>query len=166
MNTLFSLHKQMDINTLRLIAGCDMEIWRLFSVLNKAMNAEFNMYKYELTFREIVKNNNTITYYLNGKPHRTDGPAVIGPQQERWYKYGELHRIGGPAVISQDGCYQQWIANGKVHRLDGAALILTLDSSSVSLLYHYIDGKSMNKSEWLQARKRYLNSYTINCIQK
>jgi len=67
--------------------------------------------------------NGTQEWYLNGKWHRDDGPAVIwaGGTQE-WYKNGKNHREDGPAVIWADGT-QHWYKNDNWHREDGPAII-------------------------------------------
>lgn len=63
----------MDLYIFKQVAGNDMEIWRIFSVLSKSMNAEFNILKYEHTFRQIVrKSNGNIWYYLNGVKYKKE----------------------------------------------------------------------------------------------
>lgn len=151
----------MDTHTLRLIAGDDTEIWRLFSVLNKAMNAEFNMYKYELTFRKIIKNNNTISYHLNGKLHRTDGPAFeyvdVKYSRISWHIHGVLHRINGPALIyGRNYEFEKWYMNGKLHRENGPAWITPTSTR------YFINGESMNKSDYM--RRNGDNSQTCAII--
>ena len=38
-------------------------------------------------------------WYVNGKLHRSDGPAVESNNGDKWwYKEGYLHREDGPAV--------------------------------------------------------------------
>ena len=40
-----------------------------------------------------------IRYYLNGKLHREDGPAVeCTDGSKKWYFYGNLHREDEPAI--------------------------------------------------------------------
>jgi hypothetical protein len=61
-------------------------------------------------------------WYLNGKPHREDGPAcewVSGTKY--WCLNGELHREDGPAAEWADGS-KFWHLNGKYHREDGPAI--------------------------------------------
>jgi hypothetical protein len=61
-------------------------------------------------------------WYLNGKFHREDGPAIEYPDGERcWYFNGKLHRIGGPAWEWPNG-ERWWLLNDKVHREDGPAV--------------------------------------------
>ena len=51
-------------------------------------------------------------WYLNGKYHRKDGPAVDNAMCEEWYINGKLHREDGPALIYKNGdCF--WFVNGK-----------------------------------------------------
>jgi len=41
----------------------------------------------------------TSYYYLNGKFHREDGPAIEWADGDKsWYRHGELHREDGPAI--------------------------------------------------------------------
>ena len=52
-------------------------------------------------------------WWLNGKTHREDGPAIILPDGTHiWYQNGELHREDGPAIILPSGI-QWWYLNGK-----------------------------------------------------
>jgi antitoxin component YwqK of YwqJK toxin-antitoxin module len=53
-------------------------------------------------------------WYLNGKLHREDGPAIEGSSGEKfWYLNGKLHREDGPAVERSCG-YTCWFLNGKL----------------------------------------------------
>lgn len=55
-----------------------------------------------------------VVVYLNaaGKPHRTDGPAVITATGSRyWYRNGKLHRTDGPAIMFSGGSCD-WYLNG------------------------------------------------------
>jgi hypothetical protein len=61
-------------------------------------------------------------WYLNGKRHRQDGPAIEHSDGTReWYLNGERHRQDGPAVERADGT-RFWYLNGKLHRQDGPAV--------------------------------------------
>jgi len=52
-------------------------------------------------------------WYLNGKAHREDGPAVICTSgHKEWWLNDKLHRIDGPAFEYADGDKEYWI-NGK-----------------------------------------------------
>ena len=61
-------------------------------------------------------------YRLNGKIHRTDGPAVeLANGTKYWYCDNILHRVDGPAIEGCDGT-KEWFVNGGEHRIDGPAL--------------------------------------------
>ena len=52
-------------------------------------------------------------WYLNGKRHRTDGPAVEQADgYKAWYLNGKPHRTDGPAVEGANG-YKVWYLNGE-----------------------------------------------------
>ena len=60
-------------------------------------------------------------WYLNGKHHREDGPAVERFNgHKEWFLNGKLHREDGPASEWPDG-EKWWYLNGKLHREDGPA---------------------------------------------
>ena len=61
-------------------------------------------------------------WYLNGKLHREDGPAIESANGTKsWYLNGKLHREDGPAVENSDGT-KQWYLNNRLHREDGPAI--------------------------------------------
>ena len=52
-------------------------------------------------------------WYLNGKFHREDGPAVEHSNGSKyWWLNGERHREDGPAVELNNGT-KSWYLNGK-----------------------------------------------------
>jgi len=52
-------------------------------------------------------------WYLNGKLHREDGPAVERRDGTKfWFLNGERHREDGPAREYSDG-YKAWYLNGE-----------------------------------------------------
>ena len=70
-------------------------------------------------FTGIVENlYGTKSWYLNGKQHRLNGPAIEHYNgAKEWYLDDELHRIDGPAIEWPDGT-QFWYINGE--RIQGA----------------------------------------------
>jgi hypothetical protein len=55
----------------------------------------------------------TKRYWLNGKLHRTNGPAVEpikGPGS--WFLFGKHHRIDGPAYEHKNHRTKHWWING------------------------------------------------------
>ena len=73
-------------------------------------------------YRVDVDTDGTKSWYLNGKLHREDGPAVeyaIGTKS--WYLNGKIHCEDGPAVEYANGD-KSWYLNGKLHCEDGPAV--------------------------------------------
>ena len=71
-----------------------------------------------------VHDNDDICWYLDGKLHRVDGPAIIRANgDQEWYQAGKRHRVDGPAVTSAYDT-KEWYLDGKLHRVDGPAIIL------------------------------------------
>jgi hypothetical protein len=78
-------------------------------------------------------------WFLNGQPHREDGPAVIfhkahgtDTHYEHWYIHGKLHRDGFPAIVGSNG-YEKWFKHGYQHRDDGPSLVWPDGRSEYSL---------------------------------
>jgi hypothetical protein len=54
-------------------------------------------------------------WYLNGKLHREDGPAIeLADGTKEWWLNGKLHRVDGPAVEWADGDKHWWL-NGEYY---------------------------------------------------
>jgi hypothetical protein len=52
-------------------------------------------------------------WYLNGKLHREDGPAIEHSDGDKaWYLNGQLHRENGPALEWSNGD-KSWYLNGE-----------------------------------------------------
>lgn len=61
-------------------------------------------------------------WYLDGKKHREDGPAIEWSHGSKsWWLDGKQHREDGPAVEYADGSKFWWLDN-KLHREDGPAV--------------------------------------------
>lgn len=55
----------------------------------------------------------TKSWFLNGKRHRVDGPAVECANGNKcWYHDGKCHRVDGPAIEGADGT-KEWLLDGK-----------------------------------------------------
>jgi len=77
-------------------------------------------------------------WYLNGKRHREDGPAVEYANGDKyWWLNDKLHRIDGPAFEWANG-YKAWYLNGKLHREDGPAAEYTDGTKD-----WYVDGEKI-----------------------
>jgi len=82
-------------------------------------------------------------WYLNGKRHREDGPAVErAGGTKMWYLNGNLHREDGPAVEWATGT-KYWFLNGKRHREDGPAV----EGSDGNKMW-YLNGDELTKEEF------------------
>lgn len=81
-------------------------------------------------------------WFMNGKLHRTDGPAIIYVDGEQaWYINGKRHRTDGPAVVGALG-QQYWFMNGKIHRIDGPSVIYADGEKSWYFNGHRITNES------------------------
>ena len=61
----------------------------------------------------VIDENGSKYWLLNGKLHRTDGPAYEWADGSNyWFLNGQRHRTDGPAIINADG-YKEWYLNGK-----------------------------------------------------
>jgi hypothetical protein len=59
----------------------------------------------------VEHSNGSKEWYLNGKHHREDGPAVEWPDGSKaWYLNGKRHREDGPAIERPNG-YKAWYLN-------------------------------------------------------
>ena len=73
-------------------------------------------------YQTILKFKDRTVYYLNGKCHREDGPAIEFADGDKfWYKDSKYHRDDGPAIESANGS-KEWYKYGKLHRDDGPAV--------------------------------------------
>ena len=71
-----------------------------------------------------------ISYGINGKYHREDGPACIC-----YYKDGSIQ-------------FKEYWINGKRHREDGPAYIGYHPNGNIEYKYYYIYGTHLNENEW------------------
>jgi len=75
-----------------------------------------------IEYKVKVDDNGTKFWYLNGKCHGEDGPAVEDAYGDKyWFINGERHREDGPAIEYASG-YKAWYINGERHREDGPAV--------------------------------------------
>jgi len=55
-------------------------------------------------------------WFLHGKQHREDGPAIEWADGTKdWYLNGKLHREDGPAIECANGSKQWWLHDKEVH---------------------------------------------------
>jgi len=87
-------------------------------------------------------------WYLNGKLHRTDGPAIeYTSGTKHWYLNGKLHRTDGPAIEYTDG-HKRWYINGKCHRTYGPAVEFP-DGTK----YWFLNHIRLSEEEYLQVTR-------------
>ena len=88
-------------------------------------------------------------WFLNGKLHREDGPAIeCANGHKEWFLNGNFHREDGPAVEWANGT-KQWYLNGKLHREDGPAIEWTDGGGK-----WYLNGKPMSEDEHKRATSK------------
>ena len=75
--------------------------------------------------------------------YKTYEVCVHDNGDEFWYLNGKLHREDGPAIVCRDG-YKEWCLNGKPHREDGPAVIANGDK------FWCLNGKSVSEAEHKQ----------------
>ena len=110
-----------------------------------------------MTEYKVMIYDNRTEWYMNGKLHRIDGPAVEYTNGTKyWYMNGKCHRENGPALEYAHGSKSWWI-NGKLHRIDGPAV----EYANGNKLW-WINGK--NYSE--QSFNEYINKQKKPCLGK
>jgi len=98
---------------------------------------------------KVLENGNK-EWYLNGKFHREDGPAVEKSDgYKAWYLNDRLHREDGPAVEKSNG-YKAWYLNGKKHREDGPAVEYRIGDKE-----WYLNGKELTKKEFMKRTQKH-----------
>jgi hypothetical protein len=122
----------MPLEMLDLIAAVDVKAYRALlglPLFARSLNI-CKIVDFMIAFGYSVKiTKYCIIWYLNGKRHRVDGPAIEYVNGDKvWYMFGKLHRspvLGqaiGPAVEYVEDGHKAWYLNGKWHRVDGPAV--------------------------------------------
>lgn len=74
------------------------------------------------TYTVTVDDKGITSWYLNGKLHRENGPAIEAANGDKlWFFNDKLHRENGPAIEYADS-RKWWYINGKLHRENGPAV--------------------------------------------
>ena len=88
-------------------------------------------------------------WYLNGKYHRLNGPAVEFPDGYKcWYLNGKPHRVNGPAIENVNGT-KCWFLNDKRHRVGAAAIEFANGSKE-----WWLNGKEYYESDYWKELKK------------
>lgn len=87
----------------------------------------------------IISPNGTQEWWLNGKLHREDSPAIIYPDgTEEWRLNGKYHREDGPAFVDADGSKEWWLENKAYTFGDWCLLIDRTDEEKAILKLKYM----------------------------
>ena len=101
-----------------------------------------------------VNKEGTKQWFLNGKLHRDDGPAIEYINgHKKWWLNGKIHRIDGPAVEYSNGS-KLWYLNDKLHRINGPAC-----EYSNGEKWWYLNGKEVKEEDVINyniTEKQYL----------
>jgi hypothetical protein len=123
---------------------------------------KLNLIRCKMNAQMIVQDD-TKKWYLNGRLHRADGPAVEYEHGAIWYSNGRLHRADGPAKTC-DGV-EEWYYDGRRHREDGPAIIRPDGSREWYLgdKLHRTDGPAVENADgteeyWIRGMKN-INPY-------
>ena len=127
-----------------------------FDQMMEKIDIEYSGSKYEQLFfnideeNKIQYRNGNKYWFLNGKRHREDGPAIEWASgNKHWYLNGEYHRADGPA-IERSGGDKSWWLHGNCHRADGPAI--EYSNGSKCWLLH---GKEYSEEKYNEKVKRY-----------
>ena len=111
--------------------------------------------KYEVK----VYSDGTKEWYLNGKLHREDGPAIERSNgTKQWYLNGKLHREDGPAYEGSSGT-KEWCLNGELHREDGPAY-----EGSNGTKEWYLNDEKLTEEEHKKAMLA-MSSSSTSCVE-
>ena len=85
------------------------------------------------TTTTILGNGETITKHHNSfnQLHSSEGPAVYTPYSEEWWLNGKLHRTNGPAILINKPNYirAEWWKDGTLHRDNNKPVIIDSDGT-------------------------------------
>jgi hypothetical protein len=100
------------------------------------------------TYTVEIGDDGSKVWYLDGKLHREDGPAVEYANGDKfWFRDGKCHREDGPACEWADGT-KQWYRDGKRHREDGPAVEWADGTKE-----WYLDDNALTKAEFMARKK-------------
>jgi len=101
-----------------------------------------------IEYKVKVHENGDKIWYLNGKYHREDAPAIEYENGDKfWYLDGKRHREDGPAIEYADGG-KLWYLNGKRHRKDGPAIEYANGTK-----YWFLDGVEVTEDKVINPGK-------------
>jgi hypothetical protein len=89
------------------------------------------------TYTVEVDDDGTKHWYLNGKCHREDGPAIEFVNESKyWFLNGKCHREDGPAMVYSNGDKSWWIDGKKLTEAEfnSRSKIITIDGITYKLV--------------------------------
>ena len=97
-----------------------------------------------IEYKVLVYEDGDKYWYLNGKRHREDGPAIeCANGTKHWFLNDKRHREDGPAIELASG-HKEWYLNGELHREDGPAIEWASGDK-----HWYLNGKEMSEQEFI-----------------
>lgn len=100
-----------------------------------------------------IVNSRTNKWYINGKLHRDNEPAIEWAEGgQDWYQHGKRHRTGGPAISFAGGVDGSWLINDKLHRLDGPAV-----NFETKQQWYYINDISYSKQTFPKGVQKWVS---------
>jgi hypothetical protein len=89
----------------------------------------------------------------NDIPQNYTGIVVYSDGAKVWYLNGRLHREDGPAIVRSDGAKYWWLNNGKCHREDGPAVVWANGGKQWWLNYKQVDKQAVELYYMLKYKK-------------
>ena len=100
------------------------------------------------TYTVKIDDEGTKRWYVDGKLHREDGPAIEWADgSKQWYRNGKLHREDGPAIEWANGT-RFWYLNRKLHREDGPAIEWASGTRE-----WYLNDRQLTEAEFMAHKK-------------
>lgn len=94
---------------------------------------------------ETISKAGTKHWYLDGKLHREDGPAIeYASGTKEWFLNGQRHREEGPAVEYINGT-RRWYIKDVLHREDGPAIEWNTGEK-----WWYLNGMRLSQREYVE----------------
>ena len=129
--------------------NCIKEVWKKDGILHRVAYPAITI-RVAATRKIIEKQ-----YYLNGVPHRDDGPSTTEwlangvARREAWQVHGSHHREDGPAFIIRhpetgEITFEYWSLNDVTHRIGKAASVTTDEETGI-----------ITEESWIQNGKYY-----------
>jgi len=96
-----------------------------------------------LISRQLSKKWSIYYYDASGERHNEHGPSIIHSSGTKiWFIHGKIHREDGPALMTNRG--EIWFYQGMIHRLNGPAE----NSREINQLCYYIHDKQYTKKHY------------------